>query len=162
MLVWLVREMSQYYGLMFGDEKPESIGWIGLAGGVLILLSWLWALLTSLIYHHANSLQSSRPPIKTTIEKKPSVSPEVLSAIGIIPDWQLHGQIISRTFQFKDFPAAMTFVNAVAQIAEQFQHHPDVDIRWNKVTLALTTHDAGGLTEKDFALARHCDALALA
>ncbi len=43
--------------------------------------------------------------------------------------------------------------------AEQFQHHPDIDIRWNKVTLALTTHDTGGLTEKDFALARRCDAL---
>jgi 4a-hydroxytetrahydrobiopterin dehydratase len=54
----------------------------------------------------------------------------------------------------------MKFVNAVAQLAEQFQHHPDMDIRWNKVTLALTTHDAGGLAEKDFALARRCDALA--
>lgn len=162
MLVWFVRELSQYYGLMFGDEKPESIGWVGLAGGVLIVLSWLWALLTSLFYHHANALQSSRPPIKTTIEKSPSVSPEILSAIGTIPNWQREGQVISRTFQFKDFPAAMKFVNAVAQTAEQFQHHPDVDIRWNKVTLALTTHDAGGLTEKDFALARHCDALALA
>jgi 4a-hydroxytetrahydrobiopterin dehydratase len=162
MLVWFVRELSQYYGLMFGDEKPESIGWIGLAGGVLIVLSWLWALLTSLFYHHANALQSSRPPIKTTIEKSPSVSPEILSAIGTIPNWQREGQVISRTFQFEDFPAAMKFVNAVAQIAEQFQHHPDIDIRWNRVTLALTTHDAGGLTEKDFALARRCDALVLA
>jgi 4a-hydroxytetrahydrobiopterin dehydratase len=53
----------------------------------------------------------------------------------------------------------MKFVDAVALVAEQVQHHPDIDIRWNKVTLALTTHDAGGLTEKDFALARKCDAL---
>ena len=53
----------------------------------------------------------------------------------------------------------MKFVNAVAVLAEQAQHHPDLDVRWNKVTLALTTHDAGGLTEKDFALARQCDAL---
>jgi 4a-hydroxytetrahydrobiopterin dehydratase len=69
--------------------------------------------------------------------------------------------VIARTFEFKDFPAAMNFVNAVATLAEQAQHHPDIDVRWNKVTLALTTHDAGGLTEKDFALARQCDALSL-
>ncbi|MDR3377715.1 MAG: 4a-hydroxytetrahydrobiopterin dehydratase, partial [Verrucomicrobiae bacterium] len=48
--------------------------------------------------------------------------------------------------------------NAVAALAEQMQHHPDIDVRWNKVTLALTTHDAGGLTEKDFTLAAACDA----
>ncbi|MGA2871598.1 MAG: 4a-hydroxytetrahydrobiopterin dehydratase [Verrucomicrobiota bacterium] len=78
-----------------------------------------------------------------------------------LPHWQRTGEVISRTFQFKDFPAAMKFVDAVALVAEQVQHHPDIDIRWNKVTLALTTHDAGGLTEKDFALARKCDALSL-
>ena len=67
--------------------------------------------------------------------------------------------VISRTFQFKDFPAAIKFVDAVARFAEEAWHHPDIDIRWNKVTLALTTHDAGGLTEKDFALARKFDKL---
>ena len=69
------------------------------------------------------------------------------------------GTTIARTFQFKDFPAAMKFVNAVAELAEQAWHHPDIDIRWNKVTLTLTTHDAGGLTEKDFDLARKFDAV---
>jgi 4a-hydroxytetrahydrobiopterin dehydratase len=64
-------------------------------------------------------------------------------------------------FQFKDFPAAVKFVNAVAELAEEAQHHPDIDIRWNKVTLALTTHDAGGLTEKDFLLAKKSDELSL-
>jgi len=59
------------------------------------------------------------------------------------------GATIARTYQFKDFPAAIQFVNAVAALAEQAWHHPDIDIRWNRVTLALTTHDAGGLTEKD-------------
>jgi 4a-hydroxytetrahydrobiopterin dehydratase len=54
----------------------------------------------------------------------------------------------------------MKFVNAVATLAEEAQHHPDIDVRWNRVTLALSTHDAGGLTEKDFTLARQCDALA--
>jgi 4a-hydroxytetrahydrobiopterin dehydratase len=68
---------------------------------------------------------------------------------------------IVRTYQFKDFPAAIKFVNAVAKLAEQAWHHPDIDIRWNKVTLTLTTHDAGGLTEKDFDLAGKFDRLSL-
>ncbi len=82
---------------------------------------------------------------------------EIKAALGKIPTWKKKAAVISRTFQFKDFPAAMKFVNAVAEVAEKEQHHPDIDIRWNKVTLALTTHDAGGLTEKDFALAKKFD-----
>ena len=68
--------------------------------------------------------------------------------------------MIRRTYRFKDFPAAMRFVNAVARRAEKAWHHPDIDIRWNQVTLVLTTHDAGGLTDKDFDLAAKCDRLA--
>jgi 4a-hydroxytetrahydrobiopterin dehydratase len=86
---------------------------------------------------------------------------EIKSALAKIPGWKKKAAIISRKFQFKDFPAAMKFVNTVAKIAEKEQHHPDIDIRWNKVTLALTTHDAGGLTKKDFALAKKFDALSL-
>jgi 4a-hydroxytetrahydrobiopterin dehydratase len=84
---------------------------------------------------------------------------QIKSALAKIPDWKRKGTVISRTFQFKDFPAAMKFVDAVAALAEQAWHHPDIDIRWNKVTLALTTHDAGGLTRKDFDLARQFDQL---
>lgn len=84
---------------------------------------------------------------------------EIKSALVAVPDWTKTGATISRTFQFKDFPAAVRFVNAVAGIAEQAWHHPDIDIRWNKVTLTLTTHDAGGLTEKDFDLAQRFDRL---
>ena len=76
-----------------------------------------------------------------------------------MPDWEKRGDVISRTFQFKDFPAAIKFVDTVAALAEQAWHHPDIDIRWNKVTLTLATQDAGGLTEKDFALARQFDRL---
>ena len=79
--------------------------------------------------------------------------------LATVPEWTRKGATISRTFQFKDFPAAIQFVNAVAELAEQAWHHPDIDIRWNKVTLVLTTHDAGGLTEKDFALAQKFDRL---
>ncbi len=82
---------------------------------------------------------------------------QIKSALAEIPEWKQNGQIISRTFQFKDFPLAIKFVNAIAEIAEHEWHHPDIDIRWNKVTLALTTHDAGGLTEKDFTLAKKFD-----
>ena len=88
-------------------------------------------------------------------------SDEIKSALGKIPGWKKKADVISRTFQFKDFPAAMKFVDTVAQIAEKEWHHPDIDIRWNRVTLALTTHDAGGLTEKDFALAKKFDELSL-
>jgi 4a-hydroxytetrahydrobiopterin dehydratase len=86
---------------------------------------------------------------------------EIKSALGKIPDWKKKADVISRTFQFKDFPAAIKFTDAVAQLAEEEWHHPDIDIRWNKVTLALTTHDAGGLTKKDFALAKKFDELSL-
>jgi 4a-hydroxytetrahydrobiopterin dehydratase len=86
---------------------------------------------------------------------------QIKSRLASVPNWQKGGDMIARTFQFKDFPAAVKFVDAVAIVAEQAWHHPDIDIRWNKVTLALTTHDAGGLTQKDFDLARQFDQLSL-
>jgi 4a-hydroxytetrahydrobiopterin dehydratase len=69
------------------------------------------------------------------------------------PDWALAGDAIQRTLVFDDFVQAMAFVNRVADVAEAQEHHPDIMIRYNKVTLTVSTHDAGGLTEKDFALA---------
>lgn len=83
----------------------------------------------------------------------------IKSALAAVPDWKKRGATITRKFQFKDFSAAIKFVNAVARLAEKAWHHPDIDIRWNKVTLTLTTHDQGGLTEKDFALAAKFDRL---
>ena len=82
------------------------------------------------------------------------------TALQSLPDWKKKASTITRIFQFKDFPNAIKFVNAVAKLAEKAWHHPDIDIRWNKVTLTLTTHDAGGLTEKDFKLAKQFDRLA--
>lgn len=70
-----------------------------------------------------------------------------------LTDWSLAGDAIQRTFVFEDFAEAMGFVNRTADLAEAQQHHPDIMIRWNKVTLTISTHDAGGLTEKDFDLA---------
>ena len=82
---------------------------------------------------------------------------QIKTALATVPDWKKKGATIARTYPFKDFPAAIKFVNAVAELAEQAWHHPDIDIRWNRVTLTLTTHDAGGLTKKDFALAGKFD-----
>jgi 4a-hydroxytetrahydrobiopterin dehydratase len=84
---------------------------------------------------------------------------QIKSALATVPNWSKRGKTITRTFVFKDFPAAIKFVNAIAKLAEKAGHHPDIDIRWNKVTLGLTTHDVGGLTEKDFALARKFDGI---
>ena len=84
---------------------------------------------------------------------------QIKAALAEVPDWKKRASTISKTFEFKDFGEAMKFVNAVAKIAERANHHPDIDIRWNNVTLALTTHDEGGLTDKDFESARKFDQL---
>lgn len=160
LLLWLYRVLSQYYGQMFGDVQPQASGWIGATGGVLFSISWLWAGITSLsLFREASKARPLAPPVLPPPVPGPGEA-AVWSALAALPSWRRNGQIIVRTFDFADFLAAMKFVNAVAAAAEAAQHHPDIDIRWNKVTLAFTTHDAGGLTEKDFALARHCDALA--
>jgi 4a-hydroxytetrahydrobiopterin dehydratase len=82
---------------------------------------------------------------------------QIIAALPKVPEWKKRGATIARTFQFKDFVAAIKFVNTVAKLAEQAWHHPDIDIRWNKVKLTLTTHSEGGLTEKDFKLAKQFD-----
>lgn len=77
-------------------------------------------------------------------------------------DWSLIGDAMQRTFGFDNFVDAMAFVNKIARLAEKQQHHPDILVRYNKVTLTLSTHDAGGLTEKDFEMAGHIDQAAQA
>ena len=75
-----------------------------------------------------------------------------------LSEWTLENGTITKLYRLKDFIEAMAFVNRVAELAEEDDHHPDILIRWNKVTLTLVTHSAGGLTEKDFHLAREIDA----
>ena len=74
-----------------------------------------------------------------------------------VPDWSKRAQTIGRTFKFEGFLKSMDFVNRIARKAQKINHHPDIDIRFDKVTLKLTTHDEGGITKKDFSLARQCD-----
>lgn len=76
-----------------------------------------------------------------------------------LPEWSVSGGALQRTFKFDNFVDAMAFVNKVAEQAEDVQHHPDILVRYSKVTLTLSTHDAGGLTQKDFDLARDVDRL---
>lgn len=78
---------------------------------------------------------------------------EAAERLSRLPGWACRGKEIRRTFTFTSFKDAMAFVNHVADLAEEMDHHPDIDIRYSRVTLALTTHDAGGLTALDFDLA---------
>jgi 4a-hydroxytetrahydrobiopterin dehydratase len=77
--------------------------------------------------------------------------------LKVVPNWSKRAQTILRTFKFDGFPQSIDFVNRVARKAQKADHHPDIDIRFNKVTLTLTTHDEGGITKKDFSIARQCD-----
>jgi 4a-hydroxytetrahydrobiopterin dehydratase len=160
---WALNNLAQYYKLMFSDAPPKNFGWNATASISLALCvaGWLWSLATSLSLLREAS-DANVQPLKLFAAREVKLDEARISpALAALPNWRRAGEIISRSFEFPDFPAAIKFVNAVAELAEQAQHHPDIDVRWNKVTLALTTHDAGGLTEKDFALARHCDALLL-
>jgi len=82
------------------------------------------------------------------------------SRLAQVPGWQIESGELTRTFQFPGFVAALEFVNRVGAVAEEAGHHPDIDIRYNRVRLALITHSAGGLTGKDFDLAARVQDLA--
>ena len=85
---------------------------------------------------------------------------EIKSRLEGLPEWAELSGAIQRTYVFADFVSSIAFVNKVAALAEAAAHHPDILIRYSKVTLTLSTHDAGGVTEKDFALAGQSDAAA--
>jgi 4a-hydroxytetrahydrobiopterin dehydratase len=85
---------------------------------------------------------------------------EIREALGRLPGWQRQGIAIEKTFQFSDFRTAMQFVNRVADAAEQANHHPDIDIRYNKVVMALVSHDAGGVTQRDVRMAERINQIA--
>jgi 4a-hydroxytetrahydrobiopterin dehydratase len=86
---------------------------------------------------------------------------EIARELERLPDWSRAGAgeaAIKATYEFADFQAALDFVNQVGHEAEQMDHHPDIDIRWNKVTLVLSTHSEGGLTQRDIELAHRISA----
>ncbi len=84
---------------------------------------------------------------------------QVQAALTGLPEWAREGDEIVRTYELDTFPGAIAFVGRVAVLAEAADHHPDLDIRYRKVRVALTTHDSGGLTAKDMELAGQIDAV---
>ncbi len=86
-------------------------------------------------------------------------STNIESRLSSLPGFHLNKGAIEKTYEFSDFREAMSFVNAIATLAERAGHHPDIDIRYNKVTVAIASHDAGGITEKDFSLAKEIAAV---
>lgn len=82
----------------------------------------------------------------------------VAAALARVPGWTRAGRAIERTYRFADFGGALGFVNRVGELAERQNHHPDIAIHYNEVTLSLWSHDAGGVTERDFRLAAAIDA----
>lgn len=84
---------------------------------------------------------------------------EAAARAGTLPQWALTDDHLHREWRFPDFGAAMAFVNRVASLAERVDHHPDISVSYSLVRLDLTTHSAGGLTERDFDLASEIDTL---
>jgi 4a-hydroxytetrahydrobiopterin dehydratase len=82
---------------------------------------------------------------------------EINQEMSSLEGWSLEGSSISKSFEFTNFKESLDFVNKVGEIAEKAQHHPDILINYNQVRLSLSTHSEGGLTRKDFSLAKEID-----
>ena len=80
--------------------------------------------------------------------------------LGELEGWERAGDAIRRSFKFKDFVGSVQFVNRLVEPAEDMNHHPDLEISWNRVTVSLTTHSEGGLTDNDFELAKRIEGYA--
>ncbi|MFF7634592.1 4a-hydroxytetrahydrobiopterin dehydratase [Kitasatospora sp. NPDC008050] len=90
--------------------------------------------------------------------RRPLTEDEITAGLARLPGWQRQGPAITRTADAADFPSAIRVVVAVAEAAEEMDHHPDIDIRWRTLTFALSTHSAGGVTDLDLQLAARIDA----
>lgn len=88
---------------------------------------------------------------------EPLKSERVQAKMLNVPGWKLSGESIKRTYELPNFRSALAFAHLVGELAEAADHHPDIDIRYSKVKLTLSTHSAGGLTDKDFSLAAQID-----
>ena len=84
---------------------------------------------------------------------------QIENALQHLPQWRQEGDELRRELKFEDFKQAMAFVNRVADAANAADHHPDIDIRYNRVLLVLSTHSEGGITDKDVAMARQIDTI---
>ncbi|MGI8457684.1 MAG: 4a-hydroxytetrahydrobiopterin dehydratase [Propionibacteriaceae bacterium] len=91
---------------------------------------------------------------------RPLSTEEITRQVEDLEDWRLEADELVAEFEFDDFVGSLAFVNQVGEIAEELNHHPDIDIRWNKVKLALTDHAAGGISQKDVEAAHQISSLA--
>lgn len=85
---------------------------------------------------------------------------EIRAQLGELSGWERDGEAIARTFELADFVGSVALVNKLVEPAEEMNHHPDVAVSWNRVTVSITNHEAGGITAADFELARRIDVLA--
>jgi 4a-hydroxytetrahydrobiopterin dehydratase len=84
---------------------------------------------------------------------------QISAGLGSLPGWARAGDAIEKTFELASFPDAIAFVTRVGFLAEAANHHPDLDVRWRKVKVALSTHDAGGITDNDLSLAAEIESV---
>jgi len=82
---------------------------------------------------------------------------EIQRALGGLPGWSRRGDVLTKTFTFERFADGIAFINRVAKSADEMNHHPDIDVRYTKITIALSTHDAGGITQSDLQLAERIE-----
>ena len=82
---------------------------------------------------------------------------EIAEKLKTVPGWERKGDLIERVYRFADYKASMAFANRVAALADEMDHHPDMLVQYDRVTLSLSSHDSGGLTERDFRLAGRID-----
>lgn len=87
---------------------------------------------------------------------------EIQRGLGTLPGWTRKGDALVKSYHFAAFPDGIAFIARVAEVAESMNHHPDIDIRYTKVQFALSSHDAGGITARDFALAKAIEEIAAA
>jgi 4a-hydroxytetrahydrobiopterin dehydratase len=93
-------------------------------------------------------------------DKKLASDADLKTALAELPDWKQQGKALQKQFDLKGFKAAMAFAGTVGELADRADHHPDILIQFSKVTLTLSSHDAGGITDRDVRLARQIEAAA--
>jgi 4a-hydroxytetrahydrobiopterin dehydratase len=84
---------------------------------------------------------------------------EIQRALGSLPGWARRGDVLTKSFTFPTFAEGIEFVRRIARAADEMNHHPDIDIRYTKVTIMLSTHDAGGITSSDLKLAERIESV---
>ena len=105
-------------------------------------------------------LQNPNPQWNTNRFMAVLTEAQIRQHLSALRGWSFGDKAIERTYEFKDFSTAMSFVNRIAEAAEQANHHPDIDIRYNKVKVSLTSHDSGGVTKRDISMAHKIAQLA--